>query len=96
MKLRGQRIELGEIEAAIAAAPTSSTPATVVVGPGGAEHLVGYYAPAEIDAAIVLIRRREHCRAYMHPTVWVAMDDVVLNTAGKLDRRRCPRRTSLP
>ncbi|HNP59097.1 MAG TPA: amino acid adenylation domain-containing protein, partial [Gordonia sp. (in: high G+C Gram-positive bacteria)] len=91
VKLRGQRIELGEIEAAIAAAPdVVHAAATVVVGPGGAEHLVGYYAPAEIDAAIVLDSASRALPAYMHPTVWVAMDDVVLNTAGKLDRKALP------
>ncbi|MFT4199145.1 amino acid adenylation domain-containing protein, partial [Gordonia sp. (in: high G+C Gram-positive bacteria)] len=91
VKLRGQRIELGEIEAAMAAAPgVVHAAATVATAPGGGEFLVGYLAPADVDvdevAAVVAARVPE----YMRPSVWMRLDDVVLGSAGKLDRKALP------
>ncbi|QKT08192.1 amino acid adenylation domain-containing protein [Gordonia sp. X0973] len=91
VKLRGQRIELGEIESAIAAAPgVVHAAATVVTAPGGGEHLVGYYAPADVAPPTVAAAVALALPEYMHPTVWVPLDDIVLNTAGKLDRNALP------
>nr|WP_161928687.1 non-ribosomal peptide synthetase [Gordonia crocea] len=91
VKLRGQRVELGEIEAAMSAAPgVVHVAATVATAPGGGEFLVGYVAPADVDldevAAVVAARVPE----YMRPSVWVPLDDVVLGSAGKLDRKALP------
>ncbi|GAB08435.1 putative non-ribosomal peptide synthetase [Gordonia araii NBRC 100433] len=91
VKLRGQRIELGEIESAIAGAPgVVHAAATVVSAPGGAEHLVGYYAPASADEGTVKAAVADALPEYMRPTLWVPLDDIVLNTAGKLDRNALP------
>ncbi|MGB6244356.1 amino acid adenylation domain-containing protein, partial [Gordonia sp. (in: high G+C Gram-positive bacteria)] len=91
VKLRGQRIELGEIEAVLAAAPgVVKAAATVVTAPGGADHLVAYLSPATADADAVRASLEQTLPAYMVPTMWTVLDDIALNTAGKVDRRALP------
>ncbi|MGV9712982.1 amino acid adenylation domain-containing protein, partial [Gordonia sp. NPDC003424] len=94
VKLRGQRIELGEIESVLASAPgVVHAAATVVTAPGGGEHLVGYVAGVsgenlDLDAVKRVIA--SSLPTYMVPSVWMVLDDIALNTAGKLDRRALP------
>ncbi|GAB19825.1 putative non-ribosomal peptide synthetase [Gordonia effusa NBRC 100432] len=91
VKLRGQRIELGEIEAVLSAAPgVVHAAATVASDPAGGQHLVGYVSPASVDVDAVRVAATESLPVYMVPSVWVAFDDVKLNSAGKLDRRALP------
>ncbi|MCK0438389.1 amino acid adenylation domain-containing protein [Gordonia alkaliphila] len=94
VKLRGQRIELGEIEAVLAAAPgVVLTAATVASSPDGGEHLVGYVCagPGEmLDLEAVKASAAAALPGYMVPTVWMVVDDIALNTAGKIDRRSLP------
>uniref|UniRef100_UPI0010F502A8 non-ribosomal peptide synthetase n=1 Tax=Gordonia sp. GAMMA TaxID=2502241 RepID=UPI0010F502A8 len=94
VKLRGQRIELGEIEAVIASAPgVVHAAATVATAPGGGEHLVGYVAGVpgdrlDIDAVKSVVAAS--LPEYMRPSVWMPVEDIALNTAGKIDRRALP------
>ena len=94
VKLRGQRIELGEIESVLAAAPgVVHAAATVAAAPGGGEHLVGYVSggPGEqIDVDAVKAEAHRALPGYMVPTVWMVLDDIALNTAGKIDRKALP------
>ncbi|MGB6247292.1 amino acid adenylation domain-containing protein, partial [Gordonia sp. (in: high G+C Gram-positive bacteria)] len=91
VKLRGQRVELGEVEAAVAGVPgVVKAAATVVAAPGGAEHLVAYVSPATVDVEHAKRVLAQKLPSYMVPTVWVPLDDLVLNTAGKIDRRALP------
>nr|WP_261978016.1 non-ribosomal peptide synthetase [Gordonia sp. NB41Y] len=94
VKLRGQRIELGEIESVIASAPgVVHTAATVATAPGGGEHLVGYVSAAtgtEIDLDAVRATVAAALPEYMRPTVWMPVDHLALNTAGKIDRKALP------
>ncbi|AZZ81208.1 non-ribosomal peptide synthetase [Gordonia alkanivorans] len=91
VKLRGQRIELGEIESVIAAVPgVVHTAATVATTPAGGQQLVGYVAPSSVDLRIVQSAVAESLPEYMRPTVWMLIDDVVLSSAGKLDRKALP------
>ena len=95
VKLRGQRIELGEIEPR-SAAPTSSRAATVVVGPGGAEHLSATTRPQRLTLSSSWIRRREHCpRTCIPPYGWPWTTSSSTPRASST-ARRYPRRTSLP
>ncbi|AVM01528.1 non-ribosomal peptide synthetase [Gordonia iterans] len=90
VKLRGQRLELGEVEAAIAAAPgVLHAAARVVEGPAG-DQLVGYVAPAFVDTDAVAAELGRHLPEYMVPTAWVTLEQMPLNTAGKVDRRSLP------
>nr|WP_237421983.1 non-ribosomal peptide synthetase [Gordonia sp. SID5947] len=94
IKLRGQRIELGEIESVLAAAPgVVHAAATVATAPAGGDHLVAYLAgsdehPIDLDRVKSVIA--EALAEYMRPTVWMVLDDIPLNSAGKLDRRALP------
>ncbi|MFT3900821.1 MAG: non-ribosomal peptide synthase/polyketide synthase [Gordonia sp. (in: high G+C Gram-positive bacteria)] len=91
VKLRGQRIELGEIEAAMTAAPgVVHAAATVATAPGGGEFLVGYLSPADVDVDEVAATVAARVPEYMRPSVWTLLDDVVLGTSGKLDRKALP------
>ncbi|HMS77769.1 non-ribosomal peptide synthetase, partial [Gordonia sp. (in: high G+C Gram-positive bacteria)] len=91
VKLRGQRLELGEVEAVLADAPgVVHAAATVVKTVAGAEHLVGYLAPAGVDADAVKNFAAQKLPEYMVPTSWVLLEEVPLNSAGKLDRRALP------
>ncbi|GAC66290.1 amino acid adenylation domain-containing protein, partial [Gordonia soli] len=91
VKLRGQRIELGEIESVIASVPgVVHTAATVVAAPSGAQHLVAYVSPATVDLDAVRTAVAESLPEYMRPSVWMPIEHVSLNSAGKLDRRALP------
>ncbi|WP_431839258.1 amino acid adenylation domain-containing protein [Gordonia hongkongensis] len=94
VKLRGQRIELGEIESVIAAVPgVVHAAAAVVAAPGGGEHLIGYVsgAPGEsVDLDAVRSVVAESLPEYMRPGVWMLVDDIALNSAGKIDRKSLP------
>ncbi|MBM7365733.1 non-ribosomal peptide synthetase [Gordonia hydrophobica] len=90
VKLRGQRMELGEVETAIADAPgVTHAAARVVAGPAG-DQLVGYAAPATVDLTTVQESIAAELAEYMRPTVWVLLDEMPLNAAGKVDRRALP------
>ncbi len=94
VKLRGQRIELGEIEAVLASAPgVVHAAVTVAVSPDGGEHLVGYVCagPGETPALdAIKAAAADALPAYMVPTVWMVVEDIALNTAGKIDRKALP------
>ncbi|MCF8568746.1 amino acid adenylation domain-containing protein [Gordonia sp. HY002] len=94
VKLRGQRIELGEIEAAIAQAPgVVHTSVTVAQAPDGGEHLVAYVAgaPGELlDLDAIRSAIATPLPEYMRPTVWMPLDEIPLNSAGKIDRKSLP------
>ncbi|QKT08193.1 non-ribosomal peptide synthase/polyketide synthase [Gordonia sp. X0973] len=91
VKLRGQRIELGEVESVLAQVPgVVHAAATVATASSGAEHLVAYLAGHDIDIETAGSVVEQALPAYMVPTVWQVLDDVRLNTAGKLDRRALP------
>ncbi|MFC0313716.1 amino acid adenylation domain-containing protein [Gordonia phosphorivorans] len=91
VKLRGQRIELGEIESVIAGGPgVVHAAATVASAASGGEFLVGYVSPASVDVEAVKTHVAGKLPEYMCPSVWVLLDEVTLNSAGKLDRRALP------
>ncbi|GAA3697904.1 hypothetical protein GCM10022238_12320 [Gordonia hankookensis] len=91
VKLRGQRIELGEIESVLAGSPgVVHAAATVATAPGGGEHLVAYLAGDGIDLDVVKRDVAQALPEYMRPSIWTLLDDIPMNTAGKLDRRALP------
>ncbi len=90
VKLRGQRLELGEVESAIAAVEGVVHAAARVVEGSAGDHLVGYVAPATLDTDVIARHLVKQLPKYMVPTVWVALAEMPLNTAGKVDRRSLP------
>jgi amino acid adenylation domain-containing protein len=88
VKVRGYRIELDEIE--VAAKATGLVTAAVVetVGTGGAVHLVGFVLPASADTGALARALTDRLPSYMLPTRWLALDELPLQSVGKVDRAR--------
>ncbi|WP_413617159.1 amino acid adenylation domain-containing protein [Gordonia rubripertincta] len=97
VKINGQRVELGEIEAVLDAQPGVAQ--SVVVGVestrGGRKHteVVAYLVAkpgATIDSTAVLDEAAQHLAAHMVPSQAIAIDEIPLTPAGKLDRTALP------
>jgi len=89
VKVRGHRVELAEIEVALRSAAGTALAAAVAwpVTEMGAEGVVAFLAGAEADEGEI----RERCAAllpvYMVPRRVVHLEELPLNTNGKVDRR---------
>lgn len=93
VKLRGYRIELGDIDTALGSLPEVRRSAVVLRGPAGAERLVAYVVGTEgvaIDTERTRARLGGLLPSYMVPSDIVVMDDLPLNSNGKLDRSALP------
>ncbi len=88
VKIRGYRIELDEIE--VAAKATGLVTAAVVetVGEGNAVRLAGFVLPASADTGELARRLADRLPSYMLPSSWVALDELPLQSVGKVDRAR--------
>ncbi|WP_168702039.1 non-ribosomal peptide synthase/polyketide synthase, partial [Gordonia paraffinivorans] len=95
VKVRGFRIELGEVSGALACHETVGFVTTEgVTAPDGSTVLVAYVLPApgrEVDEAALRAFAAEFLPAYMIPSHVVALEEVPLTPAGKLDRRALPK-----
>ncbi|NED68266.1 amino acid adenylation domain-containing protein, partial [Streptomyces sp. SID10244] len=80
--------------AVLAAAPgVVHAVATVATAPGGGEHLVAYLAGAPgavLDLGSIRTVVDTALPEYMRPTAWTVLDELPLNSAGKLDRKALP------
>lgn len=88
VKIRGYRIELDEVE--VAAKATGLVTAAVVetVGEGHAVRLAGFVLPATADTAELARRLADRLPSYMLPTRWITLDELPLQSVGKVDRAR--------
>uniref|UniRef100_UPI0024571DFC non-ribosomal peptide synthetase n=1 Tax=Nocardia cyriacigeorgica TaxID=135487 RepID=UPI0024571DFC len=92
VKLRGLRIELGEIESALLTSGAVRR-AVVVVRPDPrlGDQLVAYLvATDEVDTDAIRAELAAELPAYMVPTAFVVLDELPLNSSGKLDRAALP------
>ncbi len=92
VKIRGQRIELGEVEAALASYPALRQ-ARVIAREDrpGDKRLVAYIIPADgYDAAALRAHAAARLPDAMLPSAFVTMDDLPVNSSGKLDRAALP------
>ncbi|WP_083874386.1 non-ribosomal peptide synthetase [Nocardia paucivorans] len=98
VKIRGLRIELGEIEAALLAEDHIARAVCVAhAGPAG-DRLVAYVVavrgsdgePVRIDTEALRARLSRTLPAYMVPAAVVALDELPLNSNGKIDRAALP------
>ncbi len=93
VKVRGVRIELEEVDAILRAVPGVAR-ATSRVQPDGpaAGQLVGYIVRGADDLTTTQLREEAALAlpAAMVPTLWEFLDELPLNTSGKIDRRALP------
>ncbi|MGX9568124.1 amino acid adenylation domain-containing protein [Pseudomonas sp. CFBP 5748] len=90
IKLRGYRIELGEIEAVLLSHPELLQAVVAVQG----EHLAAFWVANPDnppDAASIRTYLQGRLPAYMLPTHLQALEQLPLNTNGKVDRKQLPR-----
>ncbi|MDH3024096.1 amino acid adenylation domain-containing protein [Gordonia alkanivorans] len=90
VKLRGQRLELGEVEAVLMSAPGVLHAAANVATVSNESHLVAYISPETADLDQVKSVAAQSLPAYMRPTVWMSLERLPLNSAGKVARRQLP------
>ncbi|WP_460146266.1 amino acid adenylation domain-containing protein [Pseudomonas sp. H3_H08] len=82
VKLRGQRIELGEIDAALLAQVGVRDAATLLLD----QRLVSFWC-GETDEVTLRADLSDSLPAHMQPSVFVQLDNLPLNSNGKLDRK---------
>ncbi|MGB3301963.1 MAG: amino acid adenylation domain-containing protein [Gordonia sp. (in: high G+C Gram-positive bacteria)] len=90
VKLRGQRLELGEIESVLSGVEGVVHAAAGLARFPSGDQLVGYLAPEHVDLAVAREAVAAALPEYMRPTLWVALAEMPLNSAGKADRRALP------
>jgi len=84
VKVRGFRIELGEVEAALTAHPKVKQAAVGVKD--GARQLIAYVT-GDVSQRELQDFLRQRLPQYMRPNSFVFLDDLPVNTNGKIDRR---------
>ena len=93
VKIRGMRIEIGEIESVVSGLAAVHT-AAVAVRPNarGEDVLVAYVVPAgdACDPAALRGELAGILPSYLIPAVFVTLDHLPLNHAGKVDRKSLP------
>jgi amino acid adenylation domain-containing protein len=89
IKIQGYRVELGEIEAILR--EEARVDVAIAVGwpmtPSGADGIVAFIAPSELDPAEVRTRAIARLAPYMHPSQVRVVDEFPLNANGKVDRK---------
>ena len=94
VKVRGFRIELGEVESAINNHPDVLQCAVVVVGDAPSDRKLAAYIMPEtnitVDIDDLRMFIRESIPEYMLPAAFLVMEQLPLNTNGKVDRSKLP------
>ncbi|MFM1722353.1 amino acid adenylation domain-containing protein [Rhodococcus sp. PAM 2766] len=94
IKIRGLRIEIGDVDAALTAHPDVEFAASLGhEAPTGETVLVSYVrlaADSAVDAATLKKFAAASLPAYMVPSAVTVLDDVPMNSNGKLDRTALP------
>ncbi len=94
VKVRGFRIELGEVESVINSYPDVIHSAVVVIGDTPSERKLAAYIMPEpntnVDIDELRLFMRESIPEYMLPAAFMVLEQLPLNTNGKVDRSRLP------
>ncbi len=92
VKVRGYRIELGEIENALLSFPgADQAAASIITTPEGDNELVGYVVcKTPLATADLRNHLARSLPVYMIPGYFVQVDQLPLNSSGKVDRKRLP------
>ncbi|MGW6034894.1 amino acid adenylation domain-containing protein [Gordonia terrae] len=89
VKIRGQRVEPAEIDAVIVRAGADRSATVLRRGPVGPA-LVSYVVSPSVPVAELQAECRSSLPRHMVPSRIVALDDLPLSGAGKIDTRRLP------
>jgi SagB-type dehydrogenase family enzyme len=93
VKIRGYRVELGEIEYAIARHPDVRAVVVLTLGESEDNQLIAYFVPSRTpppSRASLRSFLQQKLPEYMIPANFIALDELPVNSAGKLDRRALP------
>ena len=96
VKIRGLRIELGDVESALASYPgIGQVSVRDWADPDGQRYLAGYVTPGPGKTGVPDIGAiRDHLAgrlpAYMIPAQFVVLDELPLNSSGKVSKRELP------
>ncbi|MHB8270108.1 amino acid adenylation domain-containing protein [Bradyrhizobium sp.] len=94
VKVRGARVELQEIEAVLSMHPEVKQCAVRVLSRAGTDQLVAYFVPSGKQTGSGGNDLREYVAArlpdYMIPALFVPLEEMPLNSSGKVDRDRLP------
>ncbi|MGC0365274.1 amino acid adenylation domain-containing protein [Rhodococcus sp. 27YEA15] len=93
VKFRGQRIELGEIESALLLSEAVGQSVVAVAGTDAGDQLVAYVVAlpdSVIDVTALRASLPKVLPAYMIPAVIIVLEELPLNSSGKLDRKLLP------
>lgn len=91
-KLRGHRIELGEIQYAIELLPAVQKAVVLIRDVAGEKAIVAYWV-GEGEGAVqheLAQQLTQKLPFYMQPSFWVKLEEIPLNSNGKVDRSRLP------
>jgi amino acid adenylation domain-containing protein len=93
LKIRGYRVEAGEIEAKLVAHNKVKEAVVVANGEGSGKHLVAYYVAYQEQPTIAELKLwlKTSLAEYMVPEKYVVVDEFVLTSNGKIDKKALPR-----
>ncbi|WP_126651528.1 non-ribosomal peptide synthetase [Chryseobacterium aureum] len=92
VKIRGYRIELGEIEDVLSGLPGVTQSCVLAkTDEHGDKRLVAYVVvTGELDKEVLQSQLQESLPEHMVPRLWMKLDEMPLNSNGKLDRKALP------
>lgn len=90
LKIRGYRIEPGEIEAAMQSCGADIAVVTAHTDNHGNSLLVGYFRATSLSGELLRDRLQAQLPAHLVPTLLIQVEQFVLTTNGKIDRKALP------
>ncbi|MBR4718773.1 MAG: AMP-binding protein [Lachnospiraceae bacterium] len=91
IKINGNRVEPGEVEAAVKKEFNTDFCVVRAVNINGISVLAAYYTDKSMpDGQDVRKRLKKRIPEYMIPSYYVRIDEIPLNTVGKIDRKMLP------
>ncbi|WP_174171043.1 non-ribosomal peptide synthetase [Pseudoalteromonas sp. JC28] len=91
VKIRGYRIDLNEVEAAILACNIELAAVTTHEDTLGGTQLLAFYESSDISEQELKERLREMIPSYMLPSVIQKLEQMPINSNGKIDRKALPK-----